>query len=622
MTAAHVVTPLPPLKPKKHGYMFPIRTPKTATQPVISSPSSPRENGSTGKIYFAKRPTRTPFNISRTITVIPHLAPMALATFVPPAFPLPIERMSFLPINFVTKTEKFILPTKYPTIKMIKYCHITPFLIKIILIITIIAYYTFFVKIAIEHLWLDIVYFLCYNPEKIGEIDLNIVIIGQGKIGRTLTKFLVQEDHNITVIDINPKTIERVTEAYDVMGVEGNGASYNVQLEAGVNKSDLVIACTSSDEVNILCCLLAKKLGTKHTIARVRNPEYSNQLYFLRKDLGLSMIVNPESDAASEIFKLITFPSALKLDVFARGKVELAEIKIDDGNPLDGLVLSQLYKTYNVKILVCVVERDDGVYIPGGDFVLKKGDKIYITASHAELSVFFKLLKIYQHKLKKVMIIGGGRVCYYLASQLIAAGADVKIIEQDEKRCSELSDLLPKANIIFGDGTNQNVLSEEGFDDADAVVSLTGIDEENMIISMYAQKKGIKKVITKINRLSFVEMLNTVGLESIVSPKQISANRVLSYIRAMTNNESSSLKTMYKIVDNKVEALEFEISENSDIVGIPLKDLRIKKEIIIGCIIRRNQILFPGGNDSIEKNDSVIVITKNQGLKNINDIIQ
>jgi len=458
--------------------------------------------------------------------------------------------------------------------------------------------------------------------QAIGVINLFIVIMGQGKVGRTLTEFLSKEEHDITIIDINPKRIEDMTDSFDIMGVVGNGASYNVQLEAGVNKADLIIASTPSDEVNILCCLLAKKLGAKHTIARVRNPEYSNQLYFLKKDLGLSMIVNPELDAASEIFKIISFPSALKLDVFARGKVELAEIKIEDGNPLEGLILSQLYKRYNVKILVCVVERGDQVYIPGGDFILQNGDKIYITASHAELSQFFKMLKIYQHKLKKVMLIGGGRIGYYLSEQLSSAGIDVKLIEQDEKRCLELSDLLPKTTIICGDGTDQSILKEEGFEDSDAIVSLTGIDEENMIISMYANKKGIKKVITKINRLSFVGMLNTVGLDSIVSPKLISVNRVLSYIRAMTNNESSNLKTMYKIVDGKVEALEFEISENSEIISIPLKDLKIKKGIIIGCIIRHGQIIFPGGNDTIERNDSVIVITKNHGIREINDIIQ
>ena len=466
------------------------------------------------------------------------------------------------------------------------------------------------------------IFALCDIINRLERCDLNIVIMGQGKVGSTLTEFLNKDSHDITVIDINPKTIENITNLYDVMGVVGNGASYNVQLEAGVNKADLIIASTPSDEVNILCCLLAKKIGAKHTIARVRNPEYSNQLYFLRKDLGLSMIVNPELDAATEMFKLITFPSALKLDVFSRGRVELAEIRIEEGNELDGQKLSQLYKKYNVKILVCVVERGDDVFIPGGDFILQKSDKLYITASHAALSQFFKLLKIYQHKLKKVMIVGGGRIGYYLAGQLAADSVDVKLIEQDEKRCLELSELLPKCTVICGDGTDQSVLKEEGLIDSDAIVSLTGIDEENMVISMYAQKKGIKKVITKINRQSFVGMLNAVGLDSIISPKIISVNRVLGYIRAMTNSESSSLKTMYELVDGRVEALEFEISDTSEVIGIPIRDLRIKKGIIIGCIIRRNQIIFPGGSDSIEKYDSVIVITKNKGLTEISDIIQ
>lgn len=454
-----------------------------------------------------------------------------------------------------------------------------------------------------------------------GEMQVNIVIIGQGKVGSTLTEYLIKESHDITVIDINAKTIENITNSFDVMGFVGNGASYNVQTEAGVNKANLVIASTPSDEVNILCCLLAKKIGAKHTIARVRNPEYANQLYFLRSDLGLSMVVNPELDAATEIFKIISFPSALKLDAFSRGRVELAEIKIDAESELDGQVLSKLYKKYNLKILVCVVERGDDVYIPGGDFVLNSGDKIYITASHAALSQFFKTLGIYQHKLKKVMIVGGGRIGYYLGGLLSSSAIDVKIIEQDEKRCLELSELLPKCTVICGDGTDQIVLNEEGLNESDAIVSLTGIDEENMVISMYAQHRGIKKVITKINRQSFVGMLSTVGLDSIISPKIISANRVLGYTRAMANSESSSLKTMYKLVDGRVEAIEFEISESSQVIGIPLRDLRIKKGILIGCIIRKGQIIFPGGNDTIEKYDSVIVITKNKGLSEITDII-
>jgi len=451
---------------------------------------------------------------------------------------------------------------------------------------------------------------------------LNIVIIGGGKVGRVLTEFISKEDHDVTVIDINPKAVEIETNRYDVMGVVGNGASLEVQTEAGIKRADIVIAATSSDEVNLMSCLLAKKLGAKHTIARVRNPEYTKQLYILRDELGLSLAINPELDAASEIFKLICFPSALKLDSFSRGRVELAEIKIEEGNPLDGQVLSTLYKKYNVKVLVCIVERENDVFIPRGDFVLKKGDKIYISASHAELSLFLKKIGIYMHKLKTVMIVGGGKIGYYLASQLGAAGIDVSLLEQDEKRCVELSELLPKIKIINGDGTNRSVLDEEGLKYADACVSLTGIDEENMVISMYAKKLGVDKIITKINRLSFASILDTIGIETIISPKLISANRIISYIRAMTNTEGSSLKTLYKLVDNKVEALEFEVRDEKRITDIPLKDLTLKAGLIIACIIRGAQIIFPGGADTIQNNDSVIVITRIQGLREIKDILQ
>jgi len=453
---------------------------------------------------------------------------------------------------------------------------------------------------------------------------VRIVIIGAGKIGSTLALQLSKEDHDITIIDTDPDTVERAVDSMDINGVVGNGASYNVQVEAGVGKADLMIAVTDSDELNILSCLVAIKSGAQHTIARVRSPEYSNQLVFFKQELGLSMIVNPEFESALEIFRILRFPSAIKLDVFAKGKVEMAEVLIPQGSPLDGVSLEDLTATFGVRVLICAVSRGEEVHIPNGKFVLKSGDKIHVTAPHNAIAEFLKATGIYKEKIRSVMIIGGGRIGYYLAQLLSETNIKVKIVEIDEKRCVELSQNLPKARIICGDGTDQMLLIEEGIESCDALISLTGIDEENIILSMYGSQIKLDKVVPKVNNTNILGMLNMIGIESVVSPKNITAERIIRYVRAMTNSEGTTFNTLYKIVNDRAEALEFTIADESfPFLGIPIKELKPIYGTIIACIIRNGKIRFPSGGDTIERGDTIIIVASaDKPIKGLNDVFQ
>ena len=396
-----------------------------------------------------------------------------------------------------------------------------------------------------------------------------------------------------------------------------------VQERAGVPHSDLLIAATSADEVNMLACLVGKKLGAKHTIARVRNPEYFQQINKLKDDLGLSMAVNPELAAAEEISRLLRFPSALKIDTFARGRVELVEIKIPPHSVLDGMPLWAIYKEFQVKILICAVQREGEVYIPSGDFVLQAGDKINLTASHLEIARFFRTIGIFRTGVKSVMIIGGGRVAYYLAKELLALHVRVKIIEMDYRRCEDLCEVLPEAVIIHGDGTDKELLQEEGLEKTDALVCLTGMDEENIVVSLYAKAKKVSKVIAKINRINFDEILDALDIDGFISPKTIAASNIVRYVRAMQNSVgSSNVETLHKLINDRIEALEFKVREKSSVVGVPLKNLKTKDELLVATIIRGGRVIIPGGNDSIEVGDSVIIVTRNKHLMDLKDILK
>ncbi|MBR7164285.1 MAG: Trk system potassium transporter TrkA [Clostridia bacterium] len=450
---------------------------------------------------------------------------------------------------------------------------------------------------------------------------MKIIIVGDGKVGITLTEFLSQEGHDIMVIDRSRKVIDNVVNNFDIMGISGNGANYDVLMEAGAEKADLLIAATSSDELNILSCLMAKKIGTKNTIARVRNPEYAQQLRFIREELGLSMVVNPEFEAARDISRILRFPSAIALECFSKGRVELAEIKLPENGYLAGRRLSELYKICKEKVLICAVQRGEEVFIPDGNFVLLAGDKIHVTGSHGALAAFFKSIDMFKEKSKNVLIIGGGKIAYYLAHHLAESHVDVKIIEQDEERCMHLSEVLPKATIICGDGTDQATLQEEGLVDCDACVALTGIDEENIIVSLYAQSLGVDKIVAKIDRLSFVDMMEGFGLDSFISPKTITANRIVRYVRAMQDSGDSDMKTLYKVVNNQVEALEFGVLEETFYTDVPFKNLQIKSGMLFAAIIRHGHVIIPGGNDHLEVGDSVIIVTNAIGyVKNLEDV--
>lgn len=452
---------------------------------------------------------------------------------------------------------------------------------------------------------------------------MKIIIVGCGKVGELLTSYISNEGHDVVVVDSDQAIIERTVNEYDVMGVVGNGASNAVQMEAGVDKANLLIAVTASDELNIMCCMVARKLGARHTIARVRNPEYADQIVFMRKEFGLSMAVNPEYDAAREISRIIRVPAALKVDTFAKGRVDLVEVKIDEKHPLCGRKLSELVSVCGVNVLVCAVKRGDEVIIPKGDFTPEAGDVIHITASHQDLLTFFKKLGIQDKRIKNVMIMGGGKIAYFLAKRLEGLGIGVKLVERDGQRAEQLAELLPKAMIIHGDATDSDLLDEEGVADTDAVVTLTGVDEENIMISLYASKNKVDKVITKVNRPGIMKLLSSIGLECVVSPRSITANSILRYLRGLEHSDSSSIQTLYKIVDAEVEAVEFIAADGFDDIGKPIKTMKIRKNIIIACIIRGNRIIYPHGDDTIERGDAVIVVAKSeQAVHDLDDILE
>lgn len=449
---------------------------------------------------------------------------------------------------------------------------------------------------------------------------MHIIIVGLGKLGITMTKQLVNEGHNITLVDINKDRLETAVNTYDVMGVWGNGATCEILEEAGAKKSKLIIAATPSDELNILCCLIANRMGTENTIARVRNPDYAAQMQFLRNELGINMIVNPEYETANEISRIIRFPSAANLDSFARGKIEMASIRIHSDNILCDLALFDLRKKVKAKVLVCAVQRDEEVFIPSGNFVIRCDDIISITGTRSELSSFMKQTGVYKHKIKNVMIIGGGRIGYYLSKLLSDTGRNIKLIEQKDERCYHLADTLPDVTVIHGDGTDQDLLEEQGLERQDALVALTGIDEENIIVSMYAESKSVNKVITKVNRHSY-SILGDLGLETVVSPQIVAGNLVTRYVRALQNSAGNSqIQTLHKMVNGKVEAVEFVVPEGAGYEDIPFKELNLLPNILIACIMRSGKIIYPGGDDVMKANDSIIVVTAGRILEDLHDI--
>lgn len=451
---------------------------------------------------------------------------------------------------------------------------------------------------------------------------LQIIIVGAGKVGLTLVEQLSSEGHNITIIDQNPARIAEISELYDVMTMVGNGASYTTQKEAGIKEADLIIAVTDSDELNLLCCTIAKQFSECASIARVRTPDYSREVGYLREKLGLAMIINPELEAAKEIARILYLPTALEINSFAHGQAELVKIKIPQNNVLDGITIAKLGSTITNDILICAVERDGKVTIPGGNFELKSGDVISFVSTRKVCSSFLSKIGFVTKSVRNTMIIGGGRAAYYLATELLKNNIDVKIIEINRKRCEELSVLLPKALIINGDGTNPDVLKEEGIEDVESFVPLTGIDEQNVMLTLHAKRLANCKVVTKISRMAFNDIINSMDLGSVIYPKYITSEAIIAYVRARNASVGSNIETLYHIFDSRAEAIEFKIEEESKLTNKPLRELSLKNNLLIAFISRRGKIIIPTGSDVIQAGDSVMVVTTNKGLKDVMDILK
>ncbi len=451
---------------------------------------------------------------------------------------------------------------------------------------------------------------------------MKCIIIGCGKVGITLAEQLCQENHDVVIMDASAKRMQDIPENIDAMRIVGNGASIQAQMEAGVNEADILIAVTGSDELNLLCCLIAKKAGKCSTIARVRNPVYSKEINFIKERLGVSMTINPELTAATEIARLLRFPSAIKIDTLAKGRVELLKFKIRPQFKLDQLAVSALQNTLKSNILVAAVEREDNVYIPNGDFILKDGDLVSIIASPQNAANFFQTIGLKTNQVRNCMIVGGGTIAFYLAKELLSMKIPVRIVEKDPARCELLSQELPHATIICGDGTDRKILLEEGLCTAEGFVSLTNMDEENLMLALFAKDQSSAKLVTKVNRLAFDEIIERLDIGSVVYPKYLTADYILQYVRAMQNTIGSNVETLYQILDDRAEALEFAIHEESPVTDTPLMELNLKDNLLIGCIHRRERVFIPRGHDSIQVGDTVIIVTTQVGLQDILDILK
>ncbi len=456
------------------------------------------------------------------------------------------------------------------------------------------------------------------NSKKDG---LSIIVVGGGKIGSTLIEQLYKEGHDITVVDRKASIIQSLTDSYDIMGICGNGASYTIQMEAGIENADLLIAVTDSDELNLLCCTVAKMVGHCSAIARVRTPDYSKEVPYLREKLGLAMVINPEYESAKEISRILSLPSALEVNSFAHGQAELIKFKIPEGNMLDGRSIAELGKSIIASMVICVVERGGEVYIPSGHFVVKSGDTLSFIGSRKDVLSFLQQIGIPTRQVKDTIIIGGGKAAYYLASALLHQGLAVKIIEKDRTRCEELSILLPKATVICGDGTEEDLLFEEGIRSVDSFVPLTGSDEENILLTLNAMKISDAKIITKINHLNFKSVVASLELGSIIYPRYICAEAIVAYVRAKKESRNSNIETLYHLADHRVEALEFEVTEDSPVTGTPLFRLNKKDNLLIACINRDGHIIIPSGQDTIEVGDEVTVVTTHSGFRDLQDIL-
>ena len=452
---------------------------------------------------------------------------------------------------------------------------------------------------------------------------MNIIIVGCGKVGQALVEQLNDEGNDITVIDKVAEKVNDVSSRYDVMGVIGNGATHSVQQDAGIDRANLLIAVTGSDELNLLCCLIAKKAGNCHTIARVRNPQYYTETPFLKDELGLAMVINPEQAAASEIARVLRFPSAIKIDVFGRGRVELLKFRLPEHSPLAGCAVKEIVTKLHCDVLVCTVERGEEVHIANGDFVFEEKDIISIVAATRKAGEFFRKIKYKMNSVKDVMVAGGGEIAHYLCEQLLRSGMSVKLIEKDPDRCEELCETLDNGvTIINGDASDQNILVESGLEQMGAFVALTNLDEENILLSLFAKSACDCKCVTKINRIGFDNVISKLDLDTIINPKSITSDTIVRYVRAMNSSRGSNMETLYNVIKGKVEAAEFIIKEDSPVVDVPLMELDLKPDVLVAAILRDKKVMIPRGHDSLQIGDAVIIVSRQIGLRDINDIIK
>ena len=453
---------------------------------------------------------------------------------------------------------------------------------------------------------------------------MKIIIIGNGKVGFTLAKQLSGEDHDLVLIDHNAEALRSADSTLDILCVDGSGASIQILRSAGVREADLVIAVTGSDELNIVCCLIAKKLGARHTVARIRSPEYFREANLLKREIGLNMIINPEYAAAQEISRLLRVPSAFSVETFARGLVEMIGFPILESDGLAGLSLFEYNKRNpnNRGVLMCAAIRGEEVFVPNGRFVPQVGDKAYVIGSQQEIVQFFHNLGRDSGRLRRITVLGGSRIATYLTWAVEKVGIKVRIVEQNPQKCLALAEKLPKAMIIEGDGTNSQIIDEENLLDTDAFIALTNRDEENLLMAMTAQRHGVKKVIAKMSRPNYIDMMRESGVDSIISPKDITANQISAYVRAMARSQGSAVENLYKLLGGAIEAVEFTATETTKFLDTPLKDLRLKPGMLVAAIAREGRTIIPDGSTSIRAGDKVIVMAKSLFLQDLDEILQ
>lgn len=451
---------------------------------------------------------------------------------------------------------------------------------------------------------------------------MKIIIVGCGKTGASLISSLTDEGHDVTAVDFNSERLKEICNRNDIMGINGDGMNYSALLEAGLEDADVLISVTGSDEQNLLCSLFAKKKSKCSTIARVRNPIYLTEMNFIKEQIGLSLIINPELAAATEVARIIRFPSAIEINPFGKGKVELLTFKITPNSLLNGKNLIYVRNKIESEVLFCSVERDGEFFIPSGNFELKSGDKATIITTPKKEHGFFKKIGIGTRRIKDVMIAGGGAIAYYLARQLLDVGISVKIIEKNEARANELAEKLPNALIICGDATDKNLLFEEGLENTGAFVSLTGIDEENVLLSLYAKEKTNSKIITKIDHNSFNELISKLDLDTVIYPCDITTELILQYVRTKQNAMGNNVENLYKLVEDKVEALEFKVGETAPVIGIPLQQMELKENLIICGIIHGGKFILPNGESVISAGDRIIVVSGHKKLNDVGDILK